>query len=289
MSKPEITLTPAALREWPLPTATGSKHDRGRVVVVGGARGTPGAAILAGLAGLRVGAGHLTLAVAESAAVPVAVAIPECGVIGLPESASGTILGDGLASAEGPVTDADVVLVGPGLDDPAATRGLLDAVFAVADEDTTLVLDAFALGVLSEVEKPGWVDAGRLVLTPNLEELRRLLGDPDASGRPDEVLRTAQKHDAVVSCAGAVAEPGGQVWRIETGHPGLATSGSGDVLAGTVAGFAARGATASQAASWGTFVHAAAGDRLAATVGRVGFLASELLDQLPQLLTELST
>ena len=70
------------------------------------------------------------------------------------------------------------------------------------------------------------------------------------------------------------------------GHAGLGTSGSGDVLAGAIAGLLARGADLAQAACWATFLHAVAGDRLAARVGRLGFLARELVDQLPIVLTE---
>jgi NAD(P)H-hydrate repair Nnr-like enzyme with NAD(P)H-hydrate dehydratase domain len=74
---------------------------------------------------------------------------------------------------------------------------------------------------------------------------------------------------------------------VSSGHPGLGTSGSGDVLAGAIGGLLARGTQPMQAAAWGTYLHAAAGDRLAARVGRLGFLARELLDELPLLLTEL--
>ena len=94
MSSPSETVTPTLLREWALPSAGDDKYGRGRVVVVRGARKTPGAAMLAGLAALRVGAGHMTLAVAESVAVQVAVAVPEFGVIGLRETPSGSVCGD---------------------------------------------------------------------------------------------------------------------------------------------------------------------------------------------------
>src|SRR4051794_41960972 len=80
------TLTPAVLRDWPLPAPGGSKYSRGQVVVVGGARSTPGAAMLAGVAALRVGAGRLTLAVARAASVQLAVAVPEAGGHRLPET-----------------------------------------------------------------------------------------------------------------------------------------------------------------------------------------------------------
>src|SRR4051794_128780 len=93
-------VTPALLRSWPLPEAGSSKDFRGRLVVIGGSRKVPGAAQLAGLAALRVGAGVLTMAVAESVAVAVAVATPEAGVVGLPEGERGSLTGSGLDRIE---------------------------------------------------------------------------------------------------------------------------------------------------------------------------------------------
>ncbi len=84
-----------------------------------------------------------------------------------------------------------------------------------------------------------------------------------------------------------VASPDGRWWSSETGGIGLGTSGSGDVLAGVVGGLLARGCTAEQAAVWGQYVHAAAGDRLAANQGRTGYLARELLDELVPVLSGL--
>lgn len=102
-------------------------------------------------------------------------------------------------------------------------------------------------------------------------------------------LAIARKFGAVVSCRGRIAAPDGQQWEISTGYEGLGTSGSGDVLAGAVVGLLARGASPSQAACWATHAHAAAGDRLAAKVGALGYLARELVDELPAVLTELGT
>jgi NAD(P)H-hydrate repair Nnr-like enzyme with NAD(P)H-hydrate dehydratase domain len=90
----------------------------------------------------------------------------------------------------------------------------------------------------------------------------------------------------VVSCYGYVADPEGLVWRIGTGASGLGTSGSGDVLSGAVAGFCARGVETARAAVWASYAHAASGDRLAVRVGPMGYLASELLGELPQVLVE---
>lgn len=83
-----------------------------------------------------------------------------------------------------------------------------------------------------------------------------------------------------------IVSPEGERWQHEGGNVGLATSGSGDVLAGIIAGLAARGATLAQAAGWGVVLHAQAGERLAARMGRLGYLARELADEVPALLEQ---
>jgi NAD(P)H-hydrate repair Nnr-like enzyme with NAD(P)H-hydrate dehydratase domain len=119
-------VTPSLLREWPLPAPGQDKYSRGSVLVVGGARATPGAALLAGTTALRAGAGRLTLAVAESVAVQLGVALPECGSIGLPETADGSVRPE-LDRISPYLDSADTVLVGPGLDDPDLAGQLLAA------------------------------------------------------------------------------------------------------------------------------------------------------------------
>ena len=147
-----------ALRQWPLPQPGGSKHSRGRIVVVGGSASTPGAAMLAGVAAMRVGAGVLALAVAEPVAAAVAAALPEASVHG-----SGLIAGSGRDDLAGAVAGADAVLVGPGLDDPEVTKRVLASVLDAVGDDTRLVLDAFVLGVLADVPGGGRI-AGRGVV-----------------------------------------------------------------------------------------------------------------------------
>ena len=279
-------VTPALLRSWPLPDAATSKYGRGQVLIVGGAARTPGAVQLAGLAALRVGAGRLTLAVASSVAVPMAVATPEAGVVGLAQNARGSVLGANLDPIADDLGSADVVTTGVGLDDPEETALLLQTLIPQLGEQTWLVLDAFALGVL-----PGMVDAlepvrGRLVLTPNSAEAARLLGR-DLDDERHDIAEIAARYGAVVTCYGTVADADGQTWSVGAGNGGLATSGSGDVLVGAVTGLLGRTGQADQATCWGTHVHAAAGDRLAARIGTLGFLARELLDELPVVLSEL--
>lgn len=286
MPTPVRDLTPVQLRDWPLPAAGDSKYSRGQVLVVGGAARTPGAAQLAGLAALRVGAGHLTLAVAEAAAVPMAVATPEAGVVGLPQSGQGSVLGGDLSAVESPLGSSDVVVLGPGLDDADETAELVRRAVPLLSDEAWVVLDAYALGVLPGLRDVVAPLAGRLVLTPNGSEAGRLLGR-DLDVAADDVVEIARTYGAVVSSQGLVADPDGTCWRMGVGQVGLATSGSGDVLAGAVAGILARGTEPAQAACWASHVHAAAGDRLAASVGRLGFLASELLGELPRVLVEL--
>jgi NAD(P)H-hydrate repair Nnr-like enzyme with NAD(P)H-hydrate dehydratase domain len=306
------------LRDWPLPGGGSGKDDRGSVLVIGGARMTPGAVLLAGVAALRSGAGRLTLAVAESVAVALAVALPEAGVLRLPETASGTVKGSSAAAVlAGPVEAADAVLVGPGLDDKDEATALLRGLLKVpaGKQPPAIILDAFALGSLPELggELGPW--AGRLILTPNVTEAGILLGH-DAGHLVLDVPELAEKYGAVVSCKGVIAQPSGAgggdggrdggrartgaggrsgggagagLWEITTGHSGLGTSGSGDVLSGTIAGLRARGTTDAQAACWGTHLHAAAGDRLASRLGGLGYLARELTDELPPLMMELGS
>lgn len=286
-------LTPAVLRGWGLPTEARSKYDRGQVLVVGGARGTPGAAMLAGVSALRVGAGRLTLAVGRSVAPAVAVAVPEAGVIALDETADGAVSGRDASPIASDLGSSDVVLVGPGLDDADEAAALLEAVVPLVGEETAVVLDAFALGVLPRVPAADALH-GRLLLTPNPAEAARLVDDgssPEDLEDPDALLEAltgvARRYGAVVSCQGLIVTPEGGSWEITTGSGGLATSGSGDVLAGAIVGLLARGVAPERAAAWGTHAHAVAGDRLTAEIGAFGFLARELSAELPRVVAEL--
>ncbi|HEY2271528.1 MAG TPA: NAD(P)H-hydrate dehydratase [Jatrophihabitantaceae bacterium] len=275
-------VTAALLRDWRLPQPGGTKRSRGQVLVVGGSPSTPGAVMLAGLAALRVGAGVLSLAVAASVRVAVAAAVPEAAVYGLPEL-------DGQPPDERFVerlSGCAVVLLGPGIDDADVALDLVERTADAADDDTLFVADAYALGVLGRARVAERL-AKRCLLTPNSTEAEFLLDRKIASGDDIDVCREiAERYQAVVSYQGCIADADGASWEVPAGHPGLGTSGSGDVLAGAAAGLLARGADAAQAACWSTFLHAVAGDRLAARVGRLGFLARELADQLPVVLTE---
>jgi hydroxyethylthiazole kinase-like uncharacterized protein yjeF len=281
-------VTPRLLREWPLPTPDddGTKHDRGTVLVVGGADSTPGAVLLAGIAALRVGAGRLQLATVESTAAGLGVELPEAMVVGLPAGPSGSLSAAAADRIVEQSAGAAAVVLGPGLLDKDETQALLAGLLPRL-ECRWLVLDALALTALAGREGL-LADLEGVVLTPNEGELAALLGGKEVTVR-EGAETVAERYGAVVATKGWVVAPDGRAWRDEIGGVGLGTSGSGDVLAGVIGGLLARGAEPAQAAVWGQYAHAAAGDRLAARLGRLGFLARELLDELAPVLAALST
>ncbi|MEU4664324.1 NAD(P)H-hydrate dehydratase [Micromonospora chalcea] len=274
-------ITPALLRDWALPVPTGGKEARGTVLVVGGSRFTPGAVLLAGVAALRAGAGVLQLAAAESTAASLSIQVPEALVVGLPETGDGAVRGDPGDLLHGLVAEADVVAVGPGLTDIETTGELLRLVLDAAGRETALVLDAYALGALSHAPELLAGSGRKAVLTPNLTEAKHLLGRDPGDDLDAEAVELAGRYDAVVSLYGHIATPDGRAWREESGDAGLGTSGSGDVRSGLLAGLLSRGADPAQAACWAAFAHAVSGQRLVPRYGRIGFLARELLDEIP--------
>ncbi|WP_432544855.1 NAD(P)H-hydrate dehydratase [Kineococcus sp. SYSU DK002] len=288
-----VTVTSAVLRQWPLPPPGVGKESRGRTVVVGGSTKTPGAVLLSAESALRSGAGKLQVATTRDTATAVAVALPEALVLGLPQTGEGGI--DPACADDEELVElvrgAHAALLGVGAVGEPDVRALLESL--VPGLGNTVVLDALGLA-------PVTADAtflhhlrGQAVLTPNLAELAIVL-DAD----PEEVegdvgaaaLELARRSRCTVAAGGGeswVAAPDGRLWRDASGGAGLGVSGSGDVLSGIVTGLCARGADPTQAAVWGVHLHGRAGDRLAASVGRLGFLARELPPEVPAVLAEI--
>ena len=288
----------ALLRAWPLPMPSddSDKEGRGHVLVLGGSREMPGAVILAATAALRAGAGKLTIATGNSIAQLVALAMPESRVLGLAENDRGGFMVDAVAALDPLADKVSAILIGPGMQDEEATAQLVHALLARLDGvDVHVLLDAEAMGALLH-PPAGDKDTFRfrtpVLMTPHAGEMAHLSGiDKDAiCAAPDRyALEMARRWNAVVVLKGAhtvIATPHGERWQHEGGNVGLATSGSGDVLAGIAAGLAARGADLAQAAGWGVALHARAGERMAARTGTLGYLARELADQVPALMEQ---
>ncbi|MGB9988999.1 NAD(P)H-hydrate dehydratase [Pseudoduganella rhizocola] len=298
-------ITAAVLREWPLPQPSfdGDKEVRGHILIVGGSREMPGAVILAATAALRAGAGKLTIATAASVAPLVALAIPESRVIGLAETAGGGFTMEAarrLAELHG---KADALLVGPGMQDDAAAAELVRALLP-RFSGTRIVIDAAAMGAVRPGREPHLLEEASerehfrfgepVLLTPHAGELAHLSGrsKDDINKDPQQAARqAADAWNAVVALKGAttvIAAPGGALWQHQGGNVGLAISGSGDTLAGIIAGLAARGATLEQAAAWGVALHASAGEQLSLRFGVLGYLAREISAEVPALLRTLA-
>jgi len=289
-------VTPELLHRWPLPQPDpdGDKEERGRVLVAGGDPQVPGGVLLAATAALRAGAGKLQIGTVASIAAQLGIVIPEARVFALPELDEG-----GLApEAGGELTHraklAQAVLFGPGAVNEAGTTALLHRLLPHITEPT-VILDAGALPILCNEPCVLRHLEGRAILTPHAGEMARLLGEDKSRIAADPLrfaTKAAREWGAVVALKGAetyVAGPDGRVFVNRVGNVGLATSGSGDALSGIIAGLAARGAKPLQAAVWGVYLHARAGDLLAERIGPVGFLARELLPEIPRLMHHLST
>jgi ADP-dependent NAD(P)H-hydrate dehydratase / NAD(P)H-hydrate epimerase len=254
-----------------LPRRARSSHkgDFGRVLIVGGGTGMPGAVRLAGEACLRVGAGLVTVAVAPENVPAIAAGRPE--LICLP-------LSDAEALSE-TFTRADVIAVGPGLGRTPWARSVLDKVLGAGKP---LVLDADALNIIAE---SGAVARGDWILTPHPGEAARLLGtdtDEIQRDRLGALERLVVRYRSTVVLKGAgtvIGAPGRTPALCERGNPGMATAGMGDVLTGTIAGILAQCRNAWLAARVGVLVHAMAGDA-AARSGERGLLAGDVAREL---------
>jgi NAD(P)H-hydrate repair Nnr-like enzyme with NAD(P)H-hydrate dehydratase domain len=299
-----LPLSADLITTWPLPVDEGGdKHVRGTVLIVGGSPVTPGAVVLAGIAALRMGAGRLQIATAAGPAAAVAVAVPEALVMPLPVGRRRLCEWSG-RRRRGPR--------GPRRRSRDRTRdassrrraGVRRGGALRCRDDAVVVVDAVAMQAVGALGRDALASlSGRYVLTPNRQELARLAesdrgtqgshgsehDERDRDARDGDALlaAVAARLGAVVTSFGQVAAPDGRRWACGEGTPGLGTSGSGDVLAGLIGGAAARSGDAAQAACWGTFVHTETGCRLSSRMGRLGFLARELLEEIPSLWADL--
>lgn len=268
------------------------KNSRGRVLLAGGAEFVPGALRLTGEAALRVGAGKLQMATVRAAAMSLGVLVPEAAMIALPADEDGEIA----ASAAGLLSDAmarcDTLILGPGMSMREGTVDLVRHLIATPEPGRSIVLDAAAISCAGALADLVARHGGRIVMTPHHGEMAALTGidlDRIAADPVDVAQRTADRFGAVVvlkAGSTAIAAPGTPPLIYASDCTGLATGGSGDVLAGIIGGLMAQGAAPMVAAGWGVWLHGAAGQAAARDIGPIGFLARDLTAYLPGLLAE---
>ena len=265
-----------------------SKHDYGRVVMVGGAAGMAGAPALAAMAALRSGAGLVEALVPEHVAAITAGFDPCVMTRGLPGRNEGTFATAALEEIEAFAQRADAVAVGPGL-------GRSDAVIQIVSHlwrhlPQPAVFDADALWVLSHFDRGTLAShAGPRILTPHAGEMLRLLGADPSSGEADDRAMLEREAAALAGAIDAVIVLKGPATLIvdhsrqshnDTGNPGMATAGTGDVLTGVTAALVAQRLSPFDAARLAVWVHGRAGDVAAEALGEISMTARDLLDQL---------
>lgn len=290
----EHLVTPELLGGWPLPTlgSDSDKEARGRALIVGGGAEMPGAAVLAALGALRAGAGKLQVAAAAPVNLVIAGDLPEARVILAPGSSGGDLELASVSLISEFASRTDALVIGPGMPDEAVAGEILLGL-AEAAPDCALVVDAAAMTGLSLKDERVATLGGRSVLTPHAGEMAGMLGCEKTHVLADPVAcvrKAACVFRSVVALKGEttlIASPDGVIWRYENGPVGLATSGSGDVLAGVIGGLLARGAVPAQAAVWGVALHGEAGRLLSAEIGSLGFLAREIPPAIPRVMARL--
>ncbi|MEN8133507.1 MAG: NAD(P)H-hydrate dehydratase, partial [Pseudomonadota bacterium] len=271
------TQTPAAQRIDPQrydgllrPRERNSNKGRfGHVLVIGGERGMSGAARMAGEAAARTGAGLVSVATRDCHASMLNLTVPELMVRGV-ESA------DALAPL---LERATVIAIGPGLGQTEWSRSLLEAVLHLPHP---MVVDADALNLLATDPR----ESDQWVLTPHPGEAARLLHCDTETIQSDRYAAAASLQQryggvCVLKGAGTLVASKERVAVCNTGNPGMASGGMGDVLTGVIAGLLAQGLSPVDAAELGVWVHGAAGDAAAAQ-GERGMLASDLFPHLRQ-------
>ncbi|MFQ5926972.1 MAG: NAD(P)H-hydrate dehydratase, partial [Terriglobia bacterium] len=273
------------------------KGDFGHVLLVAGSRGKSGAAAMAGLAGLRAGAGLVTVATAGGVLPVVAGQVAEIMTEPVAETEVGTISSRALDYGRfAKLLEGKTVLaMGPGLGQHPETVQFVRS--AVRQCKLPLVLDADALNALAgQLDLLREHQAGTLVMTPHPGEMARLVGSTSAEvqrARVGVARSFAQEYHAFVILKGyrtLVATPQGQVYVNPTGNPGMASGGSGDVLTGLLAGLLAQSGSVPLAdvLSLGVYLHGRAGDLAAETVGEQPLMARDILEAFPRALRELA-
>jgi ADP-dependent NAD(P)H-hydrate dehydratase len=281
-------MPPTDLPRLPRRNRDTSKRDYGRVVVVGGAAGMAGAPALAAMAALRSGAGLVEALVPEHVAAVAAGFDPCVMTHGLPGRTDDTFATAALAEIEARTIRADAVAVGPGL-------GRSDAVVQIVSRlwhhlPQPAVFDADALWALAHIDRATLaIHAGPRILTPHAGEMLRLIGADPSSARAEDRARLereaaslAASIDAVIVLKGPatlIADRGQQTHN-DTGNPGMATAGTGDVLTGVTAALLAQRLSPFDAGRLAVWVHGRAGDVTAEALGEISMTARDLLDRL---------
>ena len=261
------------------------KGDVGHVVVIAGSVGLSGAAALCSLGALRAGAGLVTLGLPASLTDAMAAKLTEVMTHPLPETKAHSLSVQGLAAILGLVERSDVVAIGPGLSQDPQTKQLVHQLLPRIVKPC--VVDADGLNAVAEEPQVLKRLAPSMIFTPHPGEMARLakLSREDVQRDRQRLAKEfAARYGIVLVLKGSqtvVANIDGQLYVNDTGNPGMASGGMGDVLTGLIAGLLGQRLSLFDAARLGVYLHGLAGDLAAHERGQVGLIASDVLDRIP--------
>jgi ADP-dependent NAD(P)H-hydrate dehydratase / NAD(P)H-hydrate epimerase len=261
------------------------KGDFGRIFILAGSRGLTGAAALCSNAGLRSGAGLVTLGIPVSLNSIMSRKLTEVMTLSLAETKEATLALKAERDILKKVKDSDVVVLGPGLSQNPETRKLINRLILKIEKP--MVLDADALNAISGNLSVLKKIKAKYAVTPHTGEMSRLIGKSREYIKNNRLIvakNFSRDYNAVVVLKGAgtiVAAPGVKHYINNTGNPGMATAGSGDVLTGIIAGFIGQGLDIFNAAKLGVYTHGIAGDLAAKDKGEAGLIAGDILGNIP--------
>ena len=264
----------------------GHKGTFGKVCIVAGSVGMSGAAALAGRAALRSGAGLVRVATARSA-LPIVAALEPCyTTIPLAEDSTGRICARAIPTILDVIAENDATAVGPGMGTSPGLRSILDTL--VRQEGLRLIVDGDGLNNLSKLTAWPQRRKADVILTPHPGEIQRLWSGLFRENMPEDrqeaAGRLAEATGSVVALkgAGTVVADGRRIHTNNTGNPGMATAGSGDVLTGIILALLGQGLASFEATVLGVYLHGAAGDIAADERGQISLIATDIIDALPQ-------
>lgn len=267
------------------------KETYGHVLVIAGSPGKSGSAYLAGRSALRTGAGLATLAFPESLYSHLEMSTIEVMTAPLPETSKSTLSVKAYDQIMSLAADKQVVVIGPGITTYPSTVELVDRL--IASLPIPMVVDADAIDAISQHPDILLKAQAPVILTPHAGEMARLVPNTlIQNNRIPVAQQTAEKYHAIVALKGArtiIAAPDGCVFINATGNPGMATAGTGYVLAGIIAGLIAQSVIPIEATKAGVFLNGIAGDLVAEEKGDYGMLASDVIEVIPKAIKRLQS
>ena len=261
------------------------KGTTGHLLVIAGSPGKTGAASMTSLSALRAGAGLVTLGIAASLNNTMEASMMEAMTAPLPECIPGVIGDSAFDAIEELMVGKRCLAIGPGLGQAAETKKLILKILQTSE--IPMVVDADGLNnLVGQVQMLKRAKAP-IILTPHPGEMSRLLDERTKTVQQDRIKCArdfASKFNVHVVLKGAgtvIAHPDGRIFINPTGNAGMASGGMGDVLTGIIAGGICQGLSPECAAHVGAYLHGAAADSLAQTIGPYGYLASDVMNAIP--------